>query len=35
MIGKIMTFIMGFIVGTFFGYTILTWFIKSIFENLK
>jgi len=33
MIGKIMTFIMGFIVGTFFGYAILTWLIKIIFKN--
>jgi len=35
MIGKIMAAIIGFVVGTLFGYTILSWLIKTILENLK
>ncbi len=34
MIGKIFTFILGFIVGTFFGTAILLWAFNSLFGGL-
>ncbi len=34
MIGKIFTFIVGFIVGTFFGWTLLEKLIKLILEKI-